>query len=104
MSGGGVWLFQVGASSPMAVLAGGIVATYATTAVVATPLTFPLLGALYGLIGATISGLIGGSWILWAAVVWLVVAVCGLLHVSLSAFVVGSVLCVELGVITLFDI
>jgi amino acid transporter len=156
MSGGGVWLFQVGASSPMAVLAGGIVATYATTDVVATPLTFPLLGALlgllavgyvamsrtaphaapayallaqsfgpvaglaggalalvfysaiqmslYGLIGVTIAALVGGGWVLWAAVVWLVVAVCGLLHVSLSAFVVGSVLCVELAVITLFDI
>ncbi|WP_433077949.1 APC family permease [Dactylosporangium sp. CA-052675] len=156
MSGGGVWLFQVGASSPMAVLAGGIVATYAATGLVATPLTFPLLGvmlgllavgyvamsrtvphaapayallahafgpvaglaggalalvfysaiqmSLYGLIGVTIAGLIGGAWLIWAAVVWLVVAICGLLHVSLSAFVVGSVLCVELAVITLFDI
>jgi amino acid transporter len=156
MSGGGVWLFQVGASSPMAVLAGGIVATYAATGMTATPLTFPLLGAmlgllavgyvamsrtvphaapayallahafgpvaglaggalalvfysaiqmsLYGLIGVTIAGLLGGGWLLWAAVVWLIVAVCGLLHVSLSAFVVGTVLCVELAVITLFDI
>ncbi|MER7009430.1 APC family permease [Dactylosporangium sp. NPDC000555] len=156
MSGGGVWLFQVGASSPMAVLAGGIVATYATTAVVATPLTFPLLGvllgllavgyvamsravpnaapayallahafgpvaglaggalalvfysaiqmSLYGLIGATTATLLGGSWMLWAAVLWLVVAACGLLQVSLSAFVVGSVLVVELAVIALFDI
>ncbi|GAA2576394.1 APC family permease [Dactylosporangium fulvum] len=156
MSGGGVWLFQVGASSPMAVLAGGIVATYATTGVVATPLTFPLLGtllgllavgyvamsravphaapayallahgfgpvtgmvggalalvfysaiqmSLYGLVGVTIADLVGGSWVLWSGAVWLVVAVCGLLHVSLSAFVVGSVLCVELAVIALFDI
>ncbi|WP_345142822.1 APC family permease [Dactylosporangium darangshiense] len=140
----------------MAVLAGGIVATYASTAVVATPLTFPLLGALlgllavgyvamsravpnaapayallahsfgpvtglaggalalvfysaiqmslYGLIGFTVATLLGGSWVLWAAVVWLAVAVCGLLHVSMSAFVVGAVLFVELAVITLFDI
>ncbi|MFI5911034.1 APC family permease [Dactylosporangium sp. NPDC051541] len=156
MSGGGVWLFQVGASSPMAVLAGGIVATYAATGLTATPLTFPLLGgllgllavgyvamsrtvphaapayallahafgpvagltggalalvfysaiqmSLYGLIGVTIAGLVGGPWLLWSALIWLIVSVCGLLHVSLSAFVVGSVLCVELAVIALFDI
>lgn len=156
MSGGGVWLFQVGASSPMAVLAGGIVATYATTGVIATPLTFPLLGvalallavgyvsmarnvphaapayallahgfgptagivggalalvfysciqmSLYGLIGATLAGMLGGSWVVWAAVLWLAVAVCGLLHVSLSAFVVGAVLSVEIAVIGLFDV
>ncbi|GAA1499987.1 APC family permease [Dactylosporangium maewongense] len=156
MSGGGVWLFQIGASSPMAVLAGGIVATYASTGMVATPLTFPLLGialallavgyvsmarnvphaapayallahgfgptagiiggalalvfysciqmSLYGLVGATLAELLGGNWVVWAAVLWLAVAVCGLLHVSLSAFVVGSVLCVELVVIALFDL
>jgi amino acid transporter len=156
MSGGGVWLFQIGASSPMAVLAGGIVATYASTGMIATPLTFLLLGvalallavgyvsmarnvphaapayallahgfgpaagiiggalalvfysciqmSLYGLVGATLAGLLGGSWVGWAAVLWLAVATCGLLHVSLSAFVVGSVLCVELAVIALFDL
>jgi amino acid transporter len=156
MSGGGVWLFQVGASSPMAVLAGGVVATYATTGMVATPLTFPLLGAalallavgyvsmarnvphtapayallahafgptagmvggalalvcysciqmsLYGLVGATLAGLIGGSWVMWAAALWLAVAVCGLLRVAMSAFVVGSVLCIELAVIAAFDL
>jgi amino acid transporter len=140
----------------MAVLAGGIVATYAATGVVATPLTFPLLGAalallavgyvsmarnvphtapayallahafgptagmvggalalvfysciqmsLYGLAGATLAGLVGGNWVAWAAVLWLAVALCGLLRVSMSGFVVGSVLCVELAVIGLFDL
>ena len=41
---------------------------------------------------------------MWAGALWLAVAICGLLHVSLSAFVVGSVLCVELVVIALFDL
>jgi amino acid transporter len=155
MSGGGVWLFQIGASSPMAVLAGGIVATYAGTGVVGVPLSFPLLGialallavgyvtmakhvphaapayallahafgptaglvggalalvfysciqmSLYGLVGITLSSLVGGPWQIWAAVIWLAVALCGLLHVNVNTRVVGIVLSVELAVIALFD-
>jgi amino acid transporter len=40
----------VGASSPMTVLAGGIIATYAATGVVGTPLSFLVLGAAVGLL------------------------------------------------------
>jgi len=42
-----LWFFAVGASSPMTVLAGGVIATYAATGVVGVPLSFLLLaGAL----------------------------------------------------------
>jgi amino acid transporter len=50
LSGGGLWLFLVAASSPMTVLAGGIVATYAATGVVGVPASFPLLGVALGLL------------------------------------------------------
>ncbi|MEH1031623.1 APC family permease [Micromonospora profundi] len=39
----GLWVFGAAASAPMVVLAGGIVATYATTRVTALPLTFVLV-------------------------------------------------------------
>lgn len=39
----GLWVFGVSASAPMTVLAGGVVATYATTGVIAVPLSFPIL-------------------------------------------------------------
>ncbi|SIM53108.1 Amino acid transporter [Micromonospora cremea] len=39
----GLWVFGAAASAPMVVLAGGIVATYATTRVTALPLTFLLV-------------------------------------------------------------
>ncbi|MEW2477488.1 APC family permease [Micromonospora gifhornensis] len=41
----GLWVFGAAASAPMVVLAGGIVATYATTRVTALPLTFVLVAA-----------------------------------------------------------
>ncbi|HEX2497735.1 MAG TPA: APC family permease [Actinomycetes bacterium] len=42
-----LWFFAVGASSPMTVLAGGVIATYAGTGVVGVPLSFLLVaGAL----------------------------------------------------------
>ena len=44
-----LWLLGVSASAPMTVLVGGIVTTYATTAVIAVPLAFPLLAAALGL-------------------------------------------------------
>jgi amino acid transporter len=50
MGAGGLWLFAVGASSPMTVVAGGIVATYATTGVVGVPLAFAVLAAALGLL------------------------------------------------------
>jgi amino acid transporter len=40
MGGGALWVFGVGASSPMTVMAGGVIATYATTGVVGVPLSF----------------------------------------------------------------
>ncbi|MFG1952418.1 APC family permease [Micromonospora sp. NPDC048830] len=42
----GLWVFGAAASAPMVVLAGGIVATYATTKVTALPLTFLLVAGV----------------------------------------------------------
>lgn len=50
LSGAGLWLFLVASSSPMTVLAGGIVATYAATGVVGVPASFPLVGVALGLL------------------------------------------------------
>ncbi|GAA4263381.1 APC family permease [Dactylosporangium darangshiense] len=45
-----VWQFQVGASSPLTVVVGGVVTTYAVTGVVGVPLTFPIIGVCLGLL------------------------------------------------------
>ena len=45
-----MWFFAVGASSPMTVLAGGVIATYAGTGVVGVPLSFVVLVAALGLL------------------------------------------------------
>ena len=45
VSGWGLWLFAVSASAPLTVLVGGVMATYAGTAVVAVPLSFLVLVA-----------------------------------------------------------
>jgi len=42
---GSLWLFAVGASAPLTVVAGAVVATYATTGVVGLPLSFLVLAA-----------------------------------------------------------
>ena len=139
---GELWVFGVSASAPLTVLAGGVVATYATTGVIAVPLSFlvltavlllfsigfvrlareaphaatfvallaaglgrtaatagaavALLGynaiqiALYGLLGATAAGLLGGPWWVWALLAWVAVAVLGILNVGLNARVVAT--------------
>jgi amino acid transporter len=153
---GSLWIFGVSASSPLTVLVGGVIATYATTGVIGVPASFilimvvlallavgyvavsrhvvhaapfyallarglggtaagagalvALLGyhciqiSLYGLVGVTLAGLIGGVWWLWAAIVWLLIAVLGVLRVTTNAKIVGTLLVVELGVILLFDV
>lgn len=50
IGGGALWVFAVGASSPMTVVAGGIVATYAATGIVGVPLSFLILGAAIALL------------------------------------------------------
>ena len=150
-----LWLFGVSASAPMTVLAGGTVATFAATGVIAVPLSFPLLAValglfaigytrlardvphaatfaallthglgrtvgaaaafvavlsyncvqigLYGLLGATLAGQLGGPWWGWALAAWTVVAVIGYRGVTLGAPVVAVVLTLELGMIVLFE-
>lgn len=46
----GLWVFGAAASAPMVVLAGGVVATYATTRVTALPLTFLLVAGTVALL------------------------------------------------------
>ncbi|MFC7483051.1 APC family permease [Luedemannella flava] len=60
--------------------------------------------SLYGLVGVTLVGLLGGVWWVWAALVWLIVAILGVTRVSANARIVGTLLAVEIGVIALFDI
>jgi amino acid transporter len=50
MGVGSLFTFGVGASSPMTVVAGGIIATYATTGIVGVPLSFLVLGVAVGLL------------------------------------------------------
>jgi amino acid transporter len=150
----GLSILGVSASAPMTVLAGGVIATFATAGVLGVPLAFVLLtiplllvsvglvamsrdmahagafyaflarglgrtcglaGAavalvaynaiqisLYGLFGATVAGIIGGTWWVWAIAVWIIVTLLGLRHIELNTRVVGIVLSVELVVIALF--
>jgi len=49
LSGAALFFFAVGASAPMTVLAGGVVATYAGTGVVGVPAAFPLVTAALAL-------------------------------------------------------
>src|SRR5262249_38689358 len=53
---------------------------------------------------ATLAGDLGGPWWGWAAVVWLLIAVLGVLRVDISARLIAALLIVEIGVIVLFDI
>lgn len=150
----GLAFLGVSASAPMTVLAGGVVATFATTGVVGVPLSFLLLMAplllisvglvtfsrdvshtaafyaflahglgrgcgvagaavailaynaiqiaLYGLFGATMAGLLGGPWWVWALLAWAVVGLIGVRHIEVSTRVLAGVLTVEITVIVLF--
>ncbi|MFC5007484.1 APC family permease [Dactylosporangium cerinum] len=50
INGFNAWQFMVGATSPMAVLVGGVVNTYATTGVLGTPLAFLIVGGALALL------------------------------------------------------
>ncbi|MET8837821.1 APC family permease [Micromonospora sp. NPDC004540] len=151
---GALLVFSATASSPMAVLAGAIVATYASTGVTGTPLGFLVIAAallffsvgylamaryvssagvfyaalaagfgrfwgvvaapvvllgynaiqicLYGLLGAVVSGSLGGAWWAWALLAWAGVALVGVLKARISVGLLGTVLAVEIAVILLF--
>jgi amino acid transporter len=140
----------------MTVLVGGILATYALTGVVGTPLSFLVIAValaffttgyvamarhvphaatfyaylarglgrvwgvagssvallaynciqfgLYGLIGYTLTGLFGGTWWVWALVVWALIAILGILHVTINAVVLAALLIAEIVMIILFDL
>jgi len=50
LGSGSLWVFAVGASSPLTVLIGGIVSTYALTGVVGVPLAFAVIMVVLGLL------------------------------------------------------
>lgn len=58
--------------------------------------------SLYGLIGTTFAGELGGSWQAWAWGTWLIVAVLGWMGGAFAARVLGCFLAVEIAVIVLF--
>jgi amino acid transporter len=57
---------------------------------------------LYGLFGATVAGIMGGTWWAWAAAVWVLVTLLGIRHIEVNTRVVGVALAIELAVIVLF--
>jgi amino acid transporter len=59
--------------------------------------------ALYGLLGATTSGLLGGPWWAWALAAWTLIALLGVGNIGLNTRVVAAVLISELAVILAFD-
>jgi amino acid transporter len=149
--------FTVSASAPMTVLAGSVIATYASTGVSGVPLSFLILGgalllfsvgyvamaryvtnagpfyaflaqglgrvwgvagglvallsynaiqiSLYGLLGAVTGGLVGyGQWWVWALTAWAVVALLGVLRISVNARVLAVLLVCEVAMIIVFDL
>jgi amino acid transporter len=148
----------VSASAPLTVVAGGLIAIYASTGVVGVPLAFVVLGvalalfsvgyvamarhvtnpgpfyaylahglgrawglaggllalisynaiqiSLYGLLGATMSGLLGGDvpWWVWAALAWAVIGWLGVLRININARVLAVLLVAEVVIIVLFDV
>ena len=62
-----------------------------------------IICCLFGLLGATMSGYLGGPWWAWALAAWAVVAVLGLVHVRLSAALLKVLLAVEVTVVIAFD-
>ncbi|OLE29354.1 MAG: hypothetical protein AUG44_04565 [Actinobacteria bacterium 13_1_20CM_3_71_11] len=59
---------------------------------------------LYGLLGATVSGELGGPWWAWALAAWAVVGLLGVLHININARVLAVFLVSEIAVILLFDV
>lgn len=58
--------------------------------------------SLYGLLGATLSSLIGGSWWVWAGIALILVAVFGLRAIALSTRLLATVLAGSLIIVVLF--
>lgn len=62
---------------------------------------------LYGLLGASLEGLlpkVGFAWWVWAGIAWAAVATLGILHININARVLAVLLVAEVGMILLFDI
>ena len=61
-----------------------------------------IIGCLYGLLGSTLSGFLGGPWWMWALAAWASVAGIGLSHVRLSAGLLKVFLGLELVIVLAF--
>jgi amino acid transporter len=59
---------------------------------------------LFGLLGATLAGMLGGYWWVWALAAWGIVGVLGVLHVRVNAQVLAVALVCEIGVVIAFDL
>lgn len=60
--------------------------------------------SLYGLLGATLSSLVGGQWWVWAGIALVVVAVLGVRAIVLSTRLLATILIVSGLVVLIFDI
>ncbi|MDT4992371.1 MAG: hypothetical protein QOH97_2263 [Actinoplanes sp.] len=61
-----------------------------------------ILCCMYGLVGGYLAGVLGGTWWIYALVVWAVVAVTGVRRVIVSAWLLGIVLAISAVLIVLF--
>jgi amino acid transporter len=80
---------------PEAGVAGGAVALLSYNAIQIS---------LYGLFGATMSGLVGGVWWAWAGIALLVVALLGVRAIALSTRLLATILVLSLLVVLIFDV
>jgi amino acid transporter len=60
--------------------------------------------SLYGLLGATLNGLFGGPWWLWALIAVALVGVVGVRSVAISTRLLGTILVLSFVVLALFDL
>jgi amino acid transporter len=73
-------------------------------AVVALVSYAAILCCLFGLLGATLAQMLSGPWWAWAAAAWAVVAILGMMHVSVNATVLAVLLVTEIAVVVAFDL
>jgi amino acid transporter len=95
---------HVGHAAPFyALLARGFGRAWGLAAAVVALLGYNAIQiSLYGLLGATLAGAVGGTWWWWAALVWAAIAACGVLRVDIGARLVSVLLVFEIAVIGLF--
>lgn len=93
------------AAAAYAVLAHGLGRTWGVVGAAVALLAYNCIQiSLYGLLGATLAGLVGGPWWAGALVTWALIGLLGVRHVTANIRVLGAILAAELLMIVAFDI